>query len=221
MTEQPTTKLVSITQGAGDLINKSAQEVTGFVARVSNPSNQMNFDTVSGLLRYCIQHNHWSIFEHAFMTVEITTTMPIAEQMLRHRSFTFQKFSGRYAKMTNYLPQQARRQDEKNRQNSVDDLDDATKQWFLDAQETVWNVAFDKYQNALDKGIAKECARFLLPTNLATTMYMTGSARSWIHYLDLRMEHGTQLEHTEIAKQIMVIFNEQFPDIAKAMGWSR
>ena len=163
-------KLVSITQGADELINKNAQEVIGFVARVSNPNNQMNFDTVSGLLRYCIQNHHWSIFEHAFMTVEITTTMPIAEQMLRHRSFTFQKFSHRYAQALKYIPQQARRQDTTNRQNSIDDLDTQTKRWFLDTQEEIWNLAFNKYQNALAMGIAKECARFLLPANLATTM---------------------------------------------------
>lgn len=212
-------KLISITAGVGNLKEKSAQDIISYVARVSNPNNQNNFDTSSKLLKYCIQHKHWSPFEHAWMTVEIATSRAIAAQILRHRSFSFQEFSLRYQEASGAIVYQARRQDVKNRQNSTDNLPIETKEWFQAAQEVLTGLAFDKYREALDKGIAKESARFLLPLNTATRLYMTGTARSWIHYIDLRTDPSTQLEHRELAEEIKEIFSEQFPDIAKAMEW--
>jgi len=212
-------KLISITQGAGDLIDKTAQEIIGYVTRVSNKKNQHNFETIPKLIKYCIDNQHWSPFEHAYMTVEITTTRAIAAQILRHRSFTFQEYSQRYSEAFDYEPQCARRQDVKNRQNSIDDLDDDTKQWFLDCQRQVWDLSHSLYEEALDKGISKESARFLLPLNTTTTLYMTGSARSWIHYIAVRTDPTTQYEHRVIADACKEIFNTQFPHISEALGW--
>lgn len=220
MNEQMNVKLVSVTSGAGELINKTAQEIVSYTARVSNPSNQNNMETSPRLLSYLIKNKHWSPFEMAHMTVEITTSRAIAAQILRHKSFSFQEFSQRYSIATNHIIYDARRQDNKNRQNSIDDMSEEDKEWFRQAQENT--IAFSKiyYEEALKKGIAKEQARFLLPLNTQTTMYMCGSIRSWIHYLDLRCLNGTQLEHKEIADTIKKIFNEQFPDISVAMGWN-
>lgn len=212
-------KLVAITEGANELAGKSAQDIISYVARVSNPSNQMNFETGSKLIKYCITHNHWSIFEHSYATLEIVTSRAIATQILRHRSFTFQEFSQRYAAAFDRINYEARRQDQKNRQNSIDDMSDEDKEWFLKAQESVWDQAKNLYDEALNKGIAKEQARFLLPLNTATTLYMTGSVRSWIHYIQLRDGNGTQKEHAEIARMAKEALAPRLPDIATAMGW--
>ena len=208
-------KLVSVTP--------EAEKTIGYVARVSNPNNQEN-PKVAGLLKYCIQHQHWSIFEQAFMTVEIETTRGLAAQILRHRSFTFQEFSQRYAD-TNLLADEIpmfdlRSQDLKNRQNSNDDVPQNKKQ---DLQEKIaehFVQSMDLYNELLANGIAKECARFVLPLATPTRLYMSGSIRSWIHYIDLRSAHGTQKEHMDIAEGCRDIFKEQFPIIAEALDWN-
>ena len=203
-------KLISITP--------KAEEVIGYCARVSNPENQDNPE-VSRLLAYCIKHGHWSIFEQANMVLEINTSRAIAPQILRHRSFSFQEFSQRYAQASEQVIYRARRQDQKNRQNSVDDLPKETQDWFEQSQRDVWNLAFGRYQEALQKGVAKECARALLPLNTATRLYMNGTIRSWIHYIELRTGHGTQAEHMEIAENCRAIFKQELPSVAKALGW--
>lgn len=218
-----TVKLIAITQGAGELIEKNAQEVISYIARVSNPNNQLNFDTAAGLLKYCIKHEHWSIFEHAFMTLEINTTRGLAAQILRHRSFTFQEFSQRYAD-TNLLQEKAvapdlRRQDTKNRQNSIDDFGDYLKLKMQTEIQEYFEKGQKLYDRLLENGVAKECARFVLPLATPTRIYMTGSARSWIHYINLRSSNGTQKEHMDIAEKCREVFNSQFPDAALALGW--
>ena len=199
-------------------ITEKAEEHIAYCARVSSP-NQENPEYAK-LLAYCIRHKHWSVFEMATMCVEITTSRAIAQQILRHRSFSFQEFSQRYAAVSDVQIYEARRQDDKNRQNSIDDLSDETKQWFYEEQNKIWDASKDIYDQAISKGIAKECARFLLPLNVQTKMYMIGSVRSWIHYLEIRTAKGTQLEHKEIADKIMVIFKEQLPIIAKALNFA-
>ena len=194
----------------------------GYVARVSNPNNQEN-PNVSGLLKYCIKHNHWSVFEQAHLTVEIETTRGIAAQVLRHRSFTFQEFSQRYADSSllgKEIPLPAlRRQDDKNRQNSIDDIDPLTQQDFEIKMQRHFVNSMHLYKEMLDAGIAKECARFVLPLATPTRIYMTGSCRSWIHYIDLRSAHGTQQEHKEIAEGCRQVFVEQFPIVSEALEW--
>ena len=202
-------------------VTPDAEQHMAYVARVSNPKNQDN-DKFSGLLKYCIRHGHWSVFEHAYMTVEINTTRGIAAQILRHRSFTYQEFSQRYAD-SNLLGQielpELRRQDTKNRQNSIDDLDPEVVEKLNKQMNTLFSSALSLYNQMLEKGIAKECARFVLPLATPTRIYMTGSARSWIHYIDLRSAHGTQKEHMDIANECKSIFVEQFPSVAEAMEW--
>jgi len=199
-----------------------AEKLMGYIARVSNPKNQDNPE-VDGLLKYCIKHGHWSVFEQAFMTVEIETTRGLAAQILRHRSFTFQEFSQRYAN-TNHLGHiplpELRRQDIKNRQNSIDDV--PTKQVdFLQKEIALhFAAARDLYNELIRQGVAKECARFVLPLATPTKLYMTGSCRSWVHYIDLRSGHGTQKEHMDIANEIKGIFSQEFPIVAKALNWS-
>ena len=203
-------------------VTPKAEETMGYVARVSNPNNQDN-PKVAGLLGYCIKHQHWSVFEQAHMTVEIETTRGLAAQILRHRSFTFQEFSQRYA-ATNLLADEIpmfdlRHQDTKNRQNSTDDVPKNKKQ---DLQEKIaehFVEAMDLYNELLANGIAKECARFVLPLATPTRIYMTGSVRSWVHYIDLRSAHGTQKEHMEIAEMVRSVFKEQFPIVSEALGW--
>ena len=206
-------KLISVTP--------DAEKHIAYVARVSNPKNQNN-DNFSGLLKYCIKHGHWSIFEQAFMTLEIETTRGIAAQILRHRSFTYQEFSQRYAD-SNLLGEvelpELRRQDTKNRQNSIDDLDPEVVEKLNKQMNTLFSSAFSLYNQMLEKGVAKECARFVLPLATPTRIYMTGSARSWIHYINLRSGHGTQKEHMDIANECKSIFVEQFPSVAEAMEW--
>ena len=203
-------------------VTPKAEETMGYVARVSNPNNQSN-PNVAGLLKYCIKHQHWSVFEQAHMTVEIETTRGLAAQILRHRSFTFQEFSQRYA-ATNLLADEIpmfdlRHQDTKNRQNSTDDVPKNKKQ---DLQEKIaehFVEAMDLYNELLANGIAKECARFVLPLATPTRIYMTGSVRSWVHYIDLRSAHGTQKEHMEIAEMVRSVFKEQFPIVSEALEW--
>ena len=202
-------------------VTPDAEKHIAYVARVSNPKNQNN-DNFAGLLKYCIKHGHWSIFEQAFMTLEIETTRGIAAQILRHRSFTYQEFSQRYAD-SNLLGEielpELRRQDTKNRQNSIDDLDPEVVEKLNKQMNTLFSSAFSLYNQMLEKGVAKECARFVLPLATPTRIYMTGSARSWIHYINLRSGHGTQKEHMDIANECKSIFVEQFPSVAEAMEW--
>jgi thymidylate synthase (FAD) len=187
-------KLVSLTTSDG----MKPEEIISYCARVSNPKNQNNFDTAPALLKYCIENKHWSPFEMCDMTIEVITSRAIAQQIIRHR-FSFQEFSQRYAKVLNNVIYDARRQDETNRQNSIDDLPEDTKDWFKASQAKVWGDSTLLYEEALKRGIAKECARFLLPLNTQTTLYMKGSVRSWIHYLMVRTDPSTQKEHRDIA----------------------
>jgi thymidylate synthase (FAD) len=209
-----TVKLISVTP--------DAEKTMAYIARVSNPSNQDN-ENYAGLLRYCIEHNHWSVFEQSHMTLEIETTRGIAAQVLRHRSFTFQEFSQRYADtnlITENIPvPDLRRQDTKNRQNSTDDLGDYVKLKFQAEIAEHFTAANNLYKRLLEAGVAKECARFVLPLATPTRIYMTGSCRSWIHYIDLRSAHGTQREHMEIAEGCKEVFKTQFPTVAEAMEW--
>jgi thymidylate synthase (FAD) len=204
-------KLISLTP--------KAEDTMAYCARVSNPKNQDNPD-FSKLLAYCIKHGHWSVFEQANMVVEINTSRAIAAQILRHKSFNFQEFSQRYSTVNSFIEYEARRQDEKNRQNSIDDLPEDTKEWFKKSQKDVWDLAYSKYEEALSKGIAKECARFLLPLNSETRLYMNGTIRSYIHYIQLRTHESTQLEHRIIAEEIKKVFIENLPIVAKALGWN-
>lgn len=203
-----------------DIETFTSEEILSYVARVSNPSNQMNTESAAKLLGYCVKNAHWSVFEHVSMTVSIETSRAIAAQILRHRSFCFQEFSQRYAEAVDNEVYPARRQDKKNRQNSIDDMESAAKLWFHNAQTKVWEDSVSLYKEALHKGIAKEQARFLLPLSTQTKLYMTGNVRNWLHYLELRCKNGTQLEHKEIADNIKELFVEQFPSISEALGWS-
>ena len=203
-------------------VTPNAEETMGYVARVSNPKNQDN-PKVAGLLGYCIKHGHWSVFEQAHLTVEIETTRGLAAQILRHRSFTYQEFSQRYADssmLSKVIPlPELRRQDDKNRQNSIDDLDPFVVQDFDLKMQRHFVEGMKLYKEMLDAGVAKECARFVLPLATPTKLYMTGSVRSWIHYINLRSAHGTQKEHMQIAENCRAIFNEQFPIVAEALEW--
>ena len=213
MTDTPI-KLISVTP--------DAEKHMAYCARVSNPNNQEN-EKFSGLLKYCVKHQHWSIFEQAYMTLEINTTRGIAAQVLRHRSMTYQEFSQRYADsslLAEEIPlPELRRQDTKNRQNSIDDVDPFVVQKYEMLMQQHFKEAMDLYKKMLDDGIAKECARFVLPLAVGTKIYMTGSVRSWIHYIDLRSANGTQKEHMDIALGAKKIFCEQFPAVAEAMEW--
>ena len=204
-------------------VTPDAEKHMAYVARVSNPKNQEN-DNFSGLLKYCIKHGHWSVFEQAFMTLEINTTRAIAAQILRHRSFTYQEFSQRYAD-SNLLGDielpELRRQDSKNRQNSIDDLEPEMVEKFNRQMNTLFSSAFGLYNQMLEAGVAKECARFVLPLATPTRIYMTGSVRSWIHYINLRSAHGTQKEHMDIANECKRLFTEQFPAVSEALEWTK
>ena len=203
-------------------VSPDAEKHMAYCARVSNPNNQNN-DNYAGLLRYCIKHQHWSIFEQAFMTLEINTTRGLAAQILRHRSFTFQEFSQRYADTnlldTNIPLPELRRQDTKNRQNSIDDIPEDQSKMLLGRIQNYFNEGLDLYNELLREGIAKECARFVLPLATPTRIYMSGSVRSWVHYIDLRSGHGTQKEHMDIANACKSIFTEQFPTVSEALQW--
>lgn len=208
-----TVKLISITP--------DAEKTMAYIARVSNPANQDN-QNYAKLLGYCIKHNHWSVFEQATMTLEIETTRGIAAQILRHRSFTFQEFSQRYAdsSLLGDIPvPELRRQDTKNRQNSIDDLPrDLQDDLYLKISDH-FKEAMELYKTLLDADVAKECARFVLPLATPTRIYMTGSCRSWIHYINLRSANGTQKEHMDIAIACKEVFKEQFPSVAEALEW--
>ncbi|MBM3162419.1 MAG: FAD-dependent thymidylate synthase [Chlorobi bacterium] len=212
-------RLISVTTPCFEFENRplTAEGLIAYCARVSSP-NQENLD-YGRLLAYCIEHRHWSIFEMADMTVEIVTSRAIAPQILRHRSFQFQEFSQRYAKAQTVEKYRPRRQDSKNRQNSLDDLDSETLQWFDDAQENITRLSMETYKEALERGIAKECARMLLPLGTQTKLYMKGSVRSWIHYLQVRTEMSTQKEHRDIAEEIKKVFCAEFPVTSGALGW--
>ena len=209
-------KLVSVTP--------NAEQTMAYIARVSNPGNQEN-PNYAGLLKYCIKHNHWSVFEQATMTLEIETTRGIAAQILRHRSFTFQEFSQRYADtnlITLDIPlPELRRQDTKNRQNSTDDLPADLKIELYSKIQDHFDAAQNLYKELLEADVAKECARFVLPLATPTRLYMTGSVRSWLHYIDLRSAHGTQKEHMQIAEEVRCIFTCQFPAVSAALEWTR
>ena len=198
-------------------ITPKAEELIAYCARVSS-SDQFN-PNISKLLTYCIDHGHWSVFETPYITMEINTSRAISAQILRHRSFTFQEFSQRYAAVADFETYPARRQDSKNRQNSIDDLDLGQKAWFTLAQDKVQLLSASLYHDALDMGIAKEQARFLLPLSSKTKLYMTGNVRSWIHYLDLRCHIDTQKEHRDIALAIREILKKELPIISKAVAW--
>jgi len=202
-------------------VTPDAEQLMAYIARVSNPSNQNN-EKYAGLLKYCIKHNHWSVFEQSSMTLEIETTRAIAAQILRHRSFTFQEFSQRYAASTALgdieLPE-LRKQDLKNRQNSTDDLEPEMVEKFEKQMITLFSSAKSLYEQMLSQGVAKECARMVLPLATPTRIYMTGSCRSWIHYINLRSAHGTQKEHMVIAEACRKVFTEQFPSVSEALEW--
>ena len=207
-------KLISVTP--------DAEKNMAYVARVSNPNNQEN-PNYAKLLGYCIKHNHWSVFEQSFMTLEIETTRGLAAQILRHRSFTYQEFSQRYADsslLSETIPlPELRRQDTKNRQNSIDDIDPFVRQEFQIKMQRHFEEGMKLYQEMLNASIAKECARFVLPLATPTRLYMSGSCRSWIHYITLRSANGTQKEHMDIAEACKKIFVEQFPTCAEALEW--
>ena len=209
-----TVKLISITP--------DAEKTMAYVARVSNPSNQEN-EKYSGLLKYCIKHNHWSVFEQSHMTLEIETTRGIAAQILRHRSFTYQEFSQRYSDsslLADYIPvPDLRRQDDKNRQNSIDDIPEYERLTLQSKIQEHFANAMCLYKELLSHGVAKECSRFVLPLATPTRIYMTGSCRSWIHYINLRSSNGTQKEHMDIAIECKKVFTEQFPSVAEALEW--
>ena len=209
-----TVKLISITP--------DAEQTMAYIARVSNPNNQDN-PNYAKLLGYCIKHNHWSVFEQSTMTLEIETTRGIAAQILRHRSFTFQEFSQRYADsslISDYIPvPDLRRQDTKNRQNSIDDIGEYEKLQLQGKIQEHFAEGMRLYKELLAHDVAKECARFVLPLATPTRIYMTGSCRSWIHYITLRSANGTQKEHMDIALECKDIFKEQFPSVAEALEW--
>ena len=211
-----TVKLISVTP--------DAEQTMAYIARVSNPANQDN-QNYAKLLAYCIKHNHWSVFEQSSMTLEIETNRGIAAQILRHRSFTFQEFSQRYADtnlITENIPiPELRRQDTKNRQNSIDDLGDYVKLKFQSEIAELFTHSNNLYKRMLEAGVAKECARFVLPLATPTRIYMTGSCRSWIHYINLRSANGTQKEHMDIALACKNVFIEQFPSVSEALEWTK
>ncbi|NTU92738.1 MAG: FAD-dependent thymidylate synthase [Chlorobiaceae bacterium] len=213
-------RLISVTNPLIEVDNRALtpEGLIAYCARVSSPHQET--PDYEKLLSYCIRNRHWSVFEMVDMTVEIVTSRAISPQILRHRSFCFQEYSMRYAKAQEVEKYQPRRQDDKNRQNSLDDLTPETVTWFEAAQEKVAATGMELYEAALEKGIAKECARVLLPLGTQTRLYMKGSVRSWIHYLEVRTDPSTQKEHRDIADAVRKIFAEQFPVTSRAMGWA-
>jgi len=198
-------------------ITPECEKHIAYCSRVSSP-NQDNPE-FEKLIKYLIKHKHWSPFEMGSMCVEIETTRAVAPQILRHKSFSFQEFSQRYAQSMDYEEYFARRQDDKNRQNSIDDLDEKTKLWFKRAQKDNWDECYALYVQALDRGIAKELARNLLPLNTKTKMYMHGTIRSFIHYVEVRADASTQKEHRDIALAIKEIMKKELPTITMALEW--
>lgn len=208
-------RLIAKTVGVAEA--KTGEELVVYVARVSNPGNQSMFETGAKLIRFLVKKSHWSPFEHCFLTFEIVTSRAIAQQILRHRSFTFQEFSQRYAQAMSCEFYEARRQDVKNRQNSIDDMSLMTKVLFKGAQVFLWTLSSFVYASFIKLGVAKEQARFLLPLGTQTTIYMSGPVRSWLHYIDLRATAGTQKEHRDIVLAIRDIFKQEYPIVAEAM----
>lgn len=211
-------KLVAMTKPMVDGVD-TAEQFIAYCARVSNPSNQLNNDTAEKLLQYCIRNKHWSIFETVHITMSIETTRDIGRQILRHRSFSFQEFSQRYAAVQEMSePRETRLQDQKNRQNSIETDDEKIKENWESWQKVIMSEGRIAYDWAIKNGIAKEQARVVLPEGLTMSrMYMSGSLRSWIHYCELRMGNGTQLEHREIATQCWNIITEQFPSLKNVL----
>lgn len=201
-------------------LTPDAEKLMAKIARVSNPSNENNHATADKLLRYCIKHKHWSVFEMASMCVEIYTTRAISPQILRHRSFSYQEYSQRYAIPTDtfatVLPD-LRRQDDTNRQNSIDDLPSETLEYYQDKIDEHFRESVNLYESLLHSGVAKECARSVLPINTVTRLYMSGTIRSWLHYVDLRSNNGTQKEHMSIARSVGEILDTELPNISRAM----
>jgi thymidylate synthase (FAD) len=222
------TQLVSVTKSLLTEKNLTPEELIIYIARVSNPANQLNSETADKLVSYLIKNKHWSPFEMVDMTIEIVTSRGIAQQILRHRSFSYQEFSQRYATVTDFEPVQLRRQADKNRQSSSEEFDpkisiDAGNDIVEDSASLAIqdHISYSEnlYKALLTAGVAKECARFVLPITTQTKIYMKGSIRSWIHYLQIRCDEHTQLEHRQIASEIQQIFKTQFPNISKALLW--
>lgn len=209
-------ELVSLTQPLSNHPAKSPEDLIVYTARVSSPQNQENLATGAGLLKYCLRKGHWSVFDMVDMTLEVKTSRAISAQILRHWSFDFQEFSQRYAQIQGFETYNARRQDSKNRQNSIDDLPPETQQWFWNIQKQIQRLALSAYEEALELGIAKESARFLLPMETNTTFYMKGSVRSWLTYFMVRLGEETQKEHRDVALLAWKIFEGQFPVVAEA-----
>jgi len=199
-------------------ITPEAEKNIVYIARVSNPSNQES-TKITGLLKYLLKHKHVSPFEMANMCVEITTTRAVSAQIIRHRSFSFQEYSQRYAEVPSIEDCECRLQDSKNRQSSLEVDDESLKEWWKESKDSVNKHCTEVYNQALEKGIAKECARFLLPMSSTSKLYMNGTIRSWIHYLELRTSIETQKEHREVADQIKKIFTEHLPIISSALGF--
>jgi thymidylate synthase (FAD) len=211
-------KLISLSNPYTTGIN-NAEELITYCARVSNPSNQLNMETAPKLLSYLIEHKHWSPFEMVSMCLEIETSRAIAAQILRHRSFSFQEFSQRYSTATKLEKIELRKQGKTNRQVGDEPLSISEYIEIFEDIDRIEHQSLELYNKLIGKGIAKECARMILPLNTKTTMYMSGSIRSWIHYIELRTTQDTQKEHREIALEIKNIFKEQFPNVAKALTW--
>ena len=209
------TKLVALTQPVSDISASNAEEFIAYAARVSSPSNQNNHDTAQGLLSYCMRNKHWSVFEMANAIVEVNAPRDITRQLLRHRSFSFQEFSQRYSDDVYFTERDFRSQDTKNRQNSVDDLSETVQQDAREDISVVTEVAFQTYRSMIKDGIAKECARVVLPEGLTMSkLYVNGTLRSWLHYLDVRDDEGvTQLEHVLLARAIKDTLKPAFPKI--------
>lgn len=217
-------KLVSLTQPQIGTAGMSAEDIIAYCARVSNPSNQMNTKTAPKLIAFLIKHKHWSPFELASMCVEIKTSRAIAAQILRHRSFSFQEFSQRYSEAQELEPLELRQQAEKNRQSSTDVIDPTLTDDYKNIPASLaisqhLNQGVKLYNELIEAGVAKESARMVLPLTTETTLYMNGTVRSWVHYIDLRTEENTQKEHRDIANAVKDIFIEQFPNVSKALNW--
>lgn len=204
-------RVVGVTQPVLDFIPDS-EGILSYAARVSSPQNQGNFDTAAKLLKYCVEHKHYSVFETANITMEVEAPRDIARQLLRHRSFTFQEFSQRYAESTDFITRECRLQDHKNRQNSMDSEDTGTNLWWETEQENLVDHILWLYKEALEKGVAKEVARVILPEGLTMSkLYVNGTVRSWLHYCELRDGNGTQREHEDLAKKCKVEVLKHFP----------
>lgn len=212
-------RVIGVTQPVVDFIPDS-EGILSYAARVSNPSNQENFDTATKLLKYCVDHKHYSVFETCNITMEIEAPRDIARQILRHRSFSFQEFSQRYAESTDFITRECRMQDTKNRQNSLACWDDDAIDWWQNTQQEVLSYIEQVYQKAIDKGIAKEVARVVLPEGLTMSkMYMNGTVRSWLHYVDVRDDLGvTQKEHVDVARKCKVEIVKHFPFLEGLMN---